>query len=176
MKSFRSSLPELPDSFILIFRGYDIFVSLLLLIPLVLCIIAATDGVLSGDIPSILFSVAFVAVACYLALMIYGFSLDFRSCDFDGLEVSGGHASFLLRREAKKEIPLDELDSVELVRIRLFLPYAYYAEFRSKGMKAVAEITEKDVEALEEALEESGLHPAPGREIPFYMSSKPFRR
>ncbi len=176
MKAFRSSLPELPDSFILIFRAYDLFISLVLLFPMVLCLAAALDLALFGGIPSLLFAAALAAVACYLALMIYAFSLDFRSCDFDALEVSGGSARFMLRGKARREFPLSSVRSVGLVRIRLFIHYAYYAEFRSASGAAVAEIAEGDFEALAAALGDAGLGPGPSRSIPFYLSSKSFRR
>ncbi len=176
MRGFRSSLPQLPDSFILIFRIYDVMISLILLFPLFLCVAAALGGFLSGDLPSILFSVALLAIACYLALMIYAFSLDFRSCDFDGLWISEGFASFMLREKAKRRIPLDSVSSITLVRIRLFLPYAFYVEFRTESGSMVAEVAEKDMESLSEALVKAGFREAPSRSIPFYLHSKELRR
>ena len=174
--TFRSSFPQLPDSFVLIFMLFDVLVSLLLLFALVTCVLAAFIGVTPPGLLSPFFSVGFLLAASYFALMIYGFSLDFRSGGIDTLEIDSKKASFLLRKKVKRSMELGSLSSVKLVRIRLFLSYAYYAVFVSPGMKAVAEVSEKDFAALEGLIPELGLKSGKRRHIPLFIATEEFRR
>ncbi len=173
---FRSSFPPMPDSFVLIFRLFDVLVCMLLLFALISCLLAAFIGVVPPSLLSPFFSLGFLLAASYFALMIYGFSLDFRSGGFDKLEIDDDFASFLLRKNVLKVIRLDSISSVKLVKIRLFLSYAYYAVISSPRAKAVAEVSEKDFAELRGLLPGIGLKKKDGRSLPLFVSTDLFQR
>ncbi len=173
---FRSSFPPAPDSFVIIFRLFDILVCILLLFALISCVLAAFIGVVPPGLLSPFFSLGFLLAASYFALMIYGFSLDFRSGGFDRMEMDDDNARFLLRKDALKEIRLDSISSVKLVRIRLFLSYAYFAIFAAPGAKAVAEVSEKDFAELRGLLPGIGLKLVGSKSLPLFVSTERFLR